>query len=312
MDPVRLAKQCSECRALRQDPTRECPECGAPPVLDVRHDLPCRRCGYSLRGLEIGGICPECGAPVRLTLLGNFLATSHPSHVTRLFRGAVLVEISVYIGTMLWCVASPIAMAVAVPGTFAWGQVIVSLLHLGIAAVGLSGWWLLSTPDPGLDPVVNGDRTRKALRTIVVITGLCAVASTAGGILGPGLTDPWLKALVTPTSQVLWLLASVVLFFVSVTHVRWLAARIPSASLEKIARTTRAILGWGLGIGVPLLGFSCYGGMLYPAIHLVGMATLGVIVLIGIAWLVWYCSLISGLRDRLESVRAGMPAIIAD
>ena len=30
----------------------------------VADDVACYRCGYSLRGLDIGGLCPECGGPV--------------------------------------------------------------------------------------------------------------------------------------------------------------------------------------------------------------------------------------------------------
>ena len=32
-------------------------------------DLPCVRCGYSLRGLSITGTCPECGTPIQTTIL---------------------------------------------------------------------------------------------------------------------------------------------------------------------------------------------------------------------------------------------------
>lgn len=30
----------------------------------ILKDRPCSKCGYSLRGLETGGVCPECGTPI--------------------------------------------------------------------------------------------------------------------------------------------------------------------------------------------------------------------------------------------------------
>jgi uncharacterized repeat protein (TIGR04138 family) len=32
------------------------------------HNLPCKQCGYNLRGLTVAHVCPECGAPVIETL----------------------------------------------------------------------------------------------------------------------------------------------------------------------------------------------------------------------------------------------------
>lgn len=39
-----------------------------------KHDTPCGRCGFNLRGVDLGrgGVCPECGLEVSLrTLLGG-------------------------------------------------------------------------------------------------------------------------------------------------------------------------------------------------------------------------------------------------
>lgn len=38
------------------------------PIL-AAHDMPCSRCGYSLRGLQ-GGSCPECREPIVLSIAG--------------------------------------------------------------------------------------------------------------------------------------------------------------------------------------------------------------------------------------------------
>ena len=31
-----------------------------------------------------------------------------------------------------------------------------------------------------------------------------------------------------------------------------------------------------------------------------------------LVWFIWYCSMVSGLRDRLETVRAMMPRVMGD
>src|SRR5688500_14757059 len=66
----------------------------------VADDVACYRCGYSLRGLDAGGLCPECGGPVdesaarhAARLRGDVasLAASDPRWLRRIAWGCGLV-----------------------------------------------------------------------------------------------------------------------------------------------------------------------------------------------------------------------------
>jgi hypothetical protein len=54
----------------------------------IAGDLPCRQCGYNLRGLRPHGQCPECAGAVGLSLRGDRLCFADPVWVRRLARGA--------------------------------------------------------------------------------------------------------------------------------------------------------------------------------------------------------------------------------
>jgi hypothetical protein len=57
----------------------------------VVSDIPCRKCGYNLRGLHIDGRCRECGRAVGLSVQGDLLRFSDPGWLRKLQRGARLI-----------------------------------------------------------------------------------------------------------------------------------------------------------------------------------------------------------------------------
>jgi hypothetical protein len=48
---------------------------------NVDADIPCRKCGYNLRGLAVDGRCPECATPVGVSINGELLRYSDPTFV---------------------------------------------------------------------------------------------------------------------------------------------------------------------------------------------------------------------------------------
>lgn len=137
----------------------------APIVTDER---PCLRCGYSLRTLDRGGVCPECGTPVELSLRGNALVHSAPEYLAKLYFGALVAELTVVLALIAVVVGIiglssstnlPAAGAIAVS---------LSLVPLVFAAGTLSGWWLLSAPDPAFIGADSGDRSRRVLRIALI------------------------------------------------------------------------------------------------------------------------------------------------
>lgn len=300
---------CGGCGEPRVSLSEACPACGRVPPAAIEGDVPCRRCGYSLRGLDRGAVCPECGAPVSLSLTGDFLAAADPLHVRRLYRGALVVELSVYLGVLLNCVASPILVAVTGPAGSPAGAAAAGLARLGLEWLAILGWWWVSARDPGVVVLGRGERLRRTLRVFVVVSAVASLASASGTAMGLLTSDPALQAALPRAAVGVGFLAEVARFFAGASYIRVLAARIPSRDLDSTARTVVRLPLWILGLGVPI---AVVTGLIGGAAWLLAMLAVAAMVIGMIVWFVWYCSMVSGLRDRLETVLARMPEVVGD
>ncbi len=56
-------------------------------------DLPCRDCGYNLRGLSTDGRCPECSLSVAESNRGDAIEHANPAWLSVLYRGALWARI---------------------------------------------------------------------------------------------------------------------------------------------------------------------------------------------------------------------------
>lgn len=113
-------------------------------ALTVARDVPCRRCGYNLRGLNPAGRCPECAAPVIVALQPDILAFADPRWLDTLVRGQRLF------GRGTWCylflsVVFTRLKPVLPPGIYTpLATIVLALLLLVI----LRGVWLILAPPP--------------------------------------------------------------------------------------------------------------------------------------------------------------------
>lgn len=84
----------------------------------LAQDVPCLRCGYNLRGLNVDGQCPECGARIRRTLAfasqkklcPTCMQSNHASLVVCIHCGATMnaaASTAAYFQTAPLPVASP-------------------------------------------------------------------------------------------------------------------------------------------------------------------------------------------------------------
>jgi predicted Zn-ribbon and HTH transcriptional regulator len=140
----------------------------------VLTDRPCKRCGYSLRGLPTNGTCPECGLPIggggnRFKRINNNLANAPLGYLNSLHWGLVLMacfSVSSVAAFFLFSGGSPVARA----------------LFVGISAV---GWWvgvyLVTAPRPidentPHDWLLDNAPMRTINRTVQAAWALAAVA----------------------------------------------------------------------------------------------------------------------------------------
>lgn len=203
----------------------------------VAADVPCRRCGYNVRGLQITGLCPECATPVGLSVQGDLLRFADPAWLDRLARGA---------GLAFWGALLGVGVAILVGAiAFVLGPLIAQLIGLAGGVVYLFGVWLLSEPDPsGLGEDRYGT-ARKVIRVGLVAGVVHALleVSTAVQALAPvmrmSLTAAGLAAA----------LVQVVGDFALLHYLRRLAMRLPDLALAGRAR----VLFWGYGISYAVL-----------------------------------------------------------
>jgi len=150
-------------------------------------DVPCRHCGYNLRGLRQDSRCPECGVPVSLAIHGDLLSYADPGWVAGLARGTTYILWGVLITLLVAVLNVGLEHLAAIPAAVTAG------VALFAGLVGFYGAWLLTARDPsgiGEDPYVTA---RKIVRTGLLVglvgeTALVAIVAVGGvGVCGLGM-----------------------------------------------------------------------------------------------------------------------------
>src|SRR5687767_5429673 len=106
----------------------------------IASDIPCRRCGYNLRGLSEAGLCPECGTAVGLSIKGDLLRYADPQWLRRVQVG-------------LWLMFAGVICSIAMRLTSSWlffllPREIAPLVYFGLGLIAVAGVWLVTSPDP--------------------------------------------------------------------------------------------------------------------------------------------------------------------
>jgi hypothetical protein len=193
-------------------------------------DVPCLNCGYNLRGLVPEGSCPECGALIVRSLQGNLLQFSNPAYLASLHRGVVLVLCAALAHATITPVAigSAFAFAFTPPALLLVGMTTVSLVS---SLLSLAGWWMFTTPDPGIMDGDKGDRPRQIARACVAMQAVTTLAMAAIEHIPFGVGVQPLVNVVMVFGGALTIAG----FFASMYYIRWLAPRVPDKSLRDTA-----------------------------------------------------------------------------
>ena len=195
----------------------------------VDYDLPCRSCGYNLRGLSPRGVCQECQTPVDRALHGDLLRYSDPRWVRSLARGMRLLNSAVALTLVLVItvmVLRPLRETV-------W---LMMSLALGLGALAVAGVWLATRRDPAAidrEPLLSWRRTLRIAMIVAVM--LEAFDDLLIGAMGR-MRQAGLSLILLGT------LAWIVVIIAALQHAKTLACRIPDRDLVS---QTRGVM-WGL------------------------------------------------------------------
>lgn len=257
-----------------------------PPINLVGEEVPCSRCGYSLRGLAIVGRCPECGWPVEASLNGNLLRYADPAYLDTLQRGIVIILWSVgaqvLLALLIMCAVFGGLFAAAFAATggaggaaagapagmgplgAAMGWVVITATLIGslVAIASTVGYWLLTTPDAASAEREQPITARRLVRICAVVSIVIGLGSGALQVLEPALATgtpgptpvPMVLELLNAALSLASTIVTAVHFFAMMRYVRWLAGRVPDPSLVEQTR----LYIWLLPV-LTVVGMFCFG-----------------------------------------------------
>ncbi|MBT8484759.1 MAG: hypothetical protein KJO43_04205 [Phycisphaerae bacterium] len=217
-------------------------DAGATVVDLATTDVPCRSCGFNLRGLAPDGRCPECGAPVGRSIRGDHLIYSDPSYLDSLRLGIVCILISAIIQCALILTGITVGVLFVLglasdwftmTNTPAWVAVGPDYLMIPFVMLALYGWWRFSAPDPAVQSGDRGDRPRRIVRVttvILVVATFLNVSIKSLAFSNPAM-EPYSAGLETIHG-----LTFITQFFASLLYIMWLAPRIPSPKMRETAK----------------------------------------------------------------------------
>lgn len=248
-------------------------------------DVPCRGCGYQLRGLSMAEVCPECRWPIERSVSGANLIHSPPSHIRSLYQGltiAVVATLGAILATLIG-VFSVIAIS-TMPINIAPNllELVGAILGALAAMASLYGWWVFSIADPALADSEQPKSARRILRISTIISLFFTLVFLVGQTLSITGVVPIGSQFNLPinatTTITIGTLVEVVLFALgfisgiaavaqlsaSMAYLAHIAMRFPSPSIETQARRL-VWLSWVLyfpgvllcGLG-PLISFVLY------------------------------------------------------
>jgi len=222
----------------------------------IDSDLPCRECGYNLRGLMGSGACPECGHAVAESARCNLLRDSDPTYASNLRAAAMVMIVGLGLSAFESTLMPPTIM-IEYMDVESWAALAIVLIVAAIFVMSAGLWKLTS-----IDPAVFEDRRRERKRRLVRVTMMIGTLTQLIDIailLGSGdelmLPPPMFDRVL------LWMLilanaaALITCVFTTFGYLRMLSWRIP----DQVLARRFELLRWGFGIPYSLLTLATAG-----------------------------------------------------
>ncbi len=139
----------------------------AEPPVAIISDMPCIRCGYNLRGLDVQKQCPECGERVAVSMKGRSLSVADRGWVTKITVGATFAGASMpVLFALMYCLTN----------LYLRSTIAMHLLIAMVFAGGGCGLWLVTAREPGGPYFDSHNFLRQSLRIVGDVAGLTGVA----------------------------------------------------------------------------------------------------------------------------------------
>ncbi|MBP7747750.1 MAG: hypothetical protein KA383_16660 [Phycisphaerae bacterium] len=280
---------CGNCgRQLTVADPECCVECGLPvsvsraahaaPEPDgvLTSDVPCRQCGYNLRGLRRSGQCPECATLVALSAREDLLCYAEPAYVAHVASGVrwiafglALVAVGL-IAAVLFLFATLASPSPALDYLLNAASILLLSACLVIGPIlMLIGLWRVSCPEPKSHLPFRQDALRLAVRVCLPL-GLIGFVVTYTRVI---VASPSWLTLVWFGLYILGILG----VWAHFRRLRDIAARIPDQRAARRASSLGNMLAgacsiilvertaiW-LSVRLSLLGFPAFGATTSPA-----------------------------------------------
>lgn len=141
----------------------------------VEQDVPCRRCGYNVRGLAGDGHCPECHAPVSISLLGDLWAVIDPQWLNAVAKGCARLKQSATVLVWLGIIASVLERISKSP----WLVAVFAVPVVYFIGATCHAAWMIATPHGAIFPDEPFHSSRRISRLCVVLLSLSLVLTIA-------------------------------------------------------------------------------------------------------------------------------------
>lgn len=136
-------------------------------------DVPCRNCGYNIRGLNASGACPECGTATSVSLSPDLLIFGNPDWIRQLVVGCNRIAFAVGMFVALYLTLGLVPFSGFGMGIGNWiGEVWIATMILLWVVAG-TGIWKITRRVPG------AGRGVRAFRSATIALGFFCAGSTS-------------------------------------------------------------------------------------------------------------------------------------